>query len=50
LEVEQALGKVVETGEVVWSKDFSLHDGEVDLDLIEPTGVDGTMDERPTWE
>ena len=50
MEVQQALGELVETGEVVRSQDFSLDDGEVDLDLIEPTGVDWTMDERQARE
>ena len=45
LEVEQAFGQLVQAGEVVRGKDFSLDDGEVDLDLIEPTGMDWPMNE-----
>jgi hypothetical protein len=36
---------------VVWRKDFSLDDREIDFDLIQPTGMDGSMNEtqiRPT--
>lgn len=50
MEVEQTHGKLVEAGEVVGGEDFSLHDGEVDLDLVEPTGVYGTVDERQARE
>ena len=50
LEVEQAFCQLVQAGEVVRGKDFSLHDGEVDLDLIEPTGMDWTMNEGQARE
>ena len=46
LEVEQTFRQLVQTGEVVRREDFSLDDGEVDLDLIEPTGMDWAMDQR----
>jgi len=41
----QALGHSLEPGEVVGSEDRSLHDGEVDLDLVQPAGVHGCMDD-----
>lgn len=45
LEVEQAFRELVEAGEVVRGEDLSLDDREVDLDLIEPTGMNWTMNE-----
>jgi len=50
LEVEQALCELVQAGEVVRSEDFSLHDGKVDLYLIEPTRMDWAMNKRQAWE
>ena len=50
LEVEQAFRELVQVGEVVRGEDFSLHDGEVDLDLIEPTGMDWTMNQGQARE
>ena len=32
--------------EVVWRQDFSLDDGEIDFDLVQPTGVNGSMNEH----
>jgi hypothetical protein len=40
LEAQDALGELVEVGEVVGVDGFSLQDREVDLDLVEPGGVD----------
>src|SRR5215471_20211655 len=40
LKAEQAVLDVGEAGEVVRGQDLALDDREVDLDLIEPTGVD----------
>jgi hypothetical protein len=40
LEGEQTGLDVSEVREVVGGEDFALHDGEVDLDLVEPGGVD----------
>src|SRR5712691_796781 len=51
LKAEQAVLDRGERGEVVGGQDLALDDREVDLDLIEPTGVDGRVDEhevRPT--
>lgn len=31
--------------EVVWGQKFALNDGEVDLDLVKPTGVNRRVDE-----
>ena len=50
MEVEEAFCKLVEAGKVVGSQDFSLHDGEVDLDLVAPTDVDRTVDQRQARE
>ena len=46
LEVEQAGLGVAEVAEVVGRNDFTLDDGEVDLHLIKPGGVDGQVDSR----
>src|SRR6266508_5864414 len=45
LEGKQASLHLLEVGEVVGGEDFALDDGVVDLDLIEPGGVDGRVDE-----
>ena len=39
------VGELVEVGEVVGGEDLALDDGEVDLDLVEPGGVDGQVDQ-----
>ena len=41
LECCQALLDSGEVGEVVGGEHFPLHDGEVDLDLVEPGGMHG---------
>ena len=41
--VEQSRRPLVQTGEVVRGEDFSLHDGAVDLDLMEPAGMDWSV-------
>ena len=43
LEVEQTLGQGIESGEVVGGKHLALDDGKVDLDLVEPTGVNRSV-------
>ena len=45
LEGEEALFEFGQRGEVVGREDLSLNDREIDLDLVEPTGVDGSVDE-----
>ena len=45
LEGGQAVFDVVEIGEVVGGEDLALDDGVVDLDLVEPGGVDGQLDQ-----
>ena len=45
LKIEQSLGEDVQVREVIWSENLSLHDREINLDLIEPTGVSGSMNE-----
>ena len=44
LEAEEALLDVLKRGEVVGSESFALDNREVDLDLVEPTGVDRAVD------
>ena len=39
LEAQQSILDLRETGEVVGGERLALDDGEVDLDLVEPTGV-----------
>src|SRR5712691_1879198 len=46
LEGEQTLLEFGEGGEVIGSKDLALNDGEIDLDLIEPAGMDRGVDEH----
>ena len=46
LEGEESLLEFGQRREVVRGKDFSLNDGEVDLDLVEPTGVDRGVDKN----
>ena len=50
LEAKQAFLDISERGEVVWGQSFPLDDGEVDLDLVEPAGVDWAVDEHEIWE
>jgi len=42
-ETEEPILESGERVEVVWCEGFSLHDGEVDFDLIEPACVDGRV-------
>jgi hypothetical protein len=41
LEAKKPLADGAERSEVIRREDFALDDGEIDLDLIEPAGVDG---------
>jgi hypothetical protein len=45
LKIEQSLGEDVQVREVIRSENLSLHDREIYLDLIEPTGVSGSTNE-----
>lgn len=45
LKSEQPILHLWEGAEVVGSEDLPLDDGEVDFDLVEPTGVDRSMDQ-----
>jgi len=45
LELPEGMGDFVPGFEIIWSQHFSLDDGEVDLNLIEPTAVNGSMDQ-----
>jgi hypothetical protein len=44
LESQEALFEFGHRGDVVWREDLSLNDGEVDLDLIQPAGVNRCED------
>lgn len=46
LEFEQPLGDGFGVREVVGRKDLALDDGKVDFDLIQPTGMDGAVDQH----
>jgi len=50
LKIEEALGELAKPGEIVWREHLALDDGEVDLDLIEPTGMDGSVHENQPGE
>ena len=50
LEAKQTVLDISERGEVVWGQRFALDDREVDLDLVEPTGVDRAVDQHEIWE
>ena len=45
LELPEGMGDFVQGFEIIGSQHFSLDDGEVDFDLIEPTAVNGSMDQ-----
>ena len=45
LEIENPLAQDVQIREVVGGENFSLDNREVDFDLVEPTGVNGTVDQ-----
>src|SRR6266511_3418605 len=45
LERQQTLLHLIEVGEVVRGEHLALHDGEVDLDLVQPGGVYRSVDE-----
>ena len=42
-EAEDALPKGIQGGKVIGSKGLALQDRKVNLDLIQPTGVDGSV-------
>ena len=44
-EREESVGERVEVGEVVRGERFALHDREVELDLVQPGGVHGEVDQ-----
>src|SRR5215831_17111197 len=43
LKIKQSFGQAFKVCEIVRVQNLALHYGEVDLDLIEPTGVDGRV-------
>src|SRR5208337_2012280 len=42
----QSLLDLLQAGEVVWGQDLPLDDREVDLHMIQPTGMHGRMDQE----
>src|SRR5260370_552503 len=40
LKIEETLGNGIQIGEIVRGENLALHDREVDLHLVEPTGMD----------
>jgi hypothetical protein len=46
LEGQQALLEFGEGGEVIGREDLTLDDGEIDLNLVEPAGVDRGVDQH----
>src|SRR5713101_354626 len=50
LEPKQTVLDISERGEIVWGQSLALNDGEVDLDLVEPTRVNRAVDEHEIWE
>ncbi len=44
-ELSQAPGESRRGGKVIGSKNLALDDREIDFHLIEPTGVDGTVNQ-----
>jgi hypothetical protein len=46
LEVQEPWFELSQRGEVIGSKDFSLDDGAIDLDLVEPAGMNRGMDQE----
>jgi hypothetical protein len=45
LKIEEALGEGIEIGKVIGREHLALDNREVDLDLIEPIGVNRSMHE-----
>jgi hypothetical protein len=46
LELHQLVSECGEAGKVVGREDLALEDGEIGLDLVEPIGVDRSVDEN----
>ena len=45
LKIEEALSQSVEIGKVIGREHLALNNREVNLDLIEPAGINGSMHE-----
>ena len=43
LKIHEALLKVRERGKIVRSEYFSLNDGEIDFNLVDPAGMNGSV-------
>src|SRR5437016_2053395 len=44
LKALELVGQHFQGTKIIWGQDLSLDDREVNLDLVEPTGMDGAMD------
>lgn len=49
LECNQVAFEGSEIGEVARCEELALNDGEVDLDLIEPAGMDRRVNQNDVW-
>lgn len=49
LKVKEPFGESVEVWEVVRCQNLPLDNGEVDLDLVQPAGMDGSVNEDEVW-
>jgi len=49
LKIQEAFGDGVEIRKIIGCEDLALDNGEVDFDLVEPTGMDGRVDEGDGW-
>jgi len=46
LEFQQSFGHRGKVREIVRGEDLALNNGEIDLDLIEPTGMEGSVNQH----
>ena len=49
LKAENPFCQIGKGKEVIGREQFSLDDGEVDFDLVQPAGMDGEMDDNDLW-
>ena len=49
LESDQAAFEAGKIGKIAWRERLALNDGEVDFDLVEPTGMDRRVDQDEIW-
>src|ERR1700680_3532831 len=49
LKVKESLCQIVQVWKIVGCQDFPLDDGEVDLYLVQPTGMDRCVNQDHVW-